>query len=91
MSRVQVTEPGWVVAECACGFTREISTDEAVALQRIDLVKRATLPAGPPLGLPVRPVEASDTARLRALALDMWRRGAIDDEAYQRAVSRIEV
>ena len=82
-------EPGWVVAACRCGHTKEITTDEAVALRRAALVRDSVLPPSPPLGRPVRAAGTRDD-RLRELAFDMWRRGAIDDDAYRRAISRLE-
>ena len=89
-ARIRVAEPGWVVAECGCGLTRQITTDEAVTLQRAAMVKTATLPAAPPLGLPFHHREHGPE-RLRALAFDLWRRGAIDEEAYRRALYRTDL
>jgi hypothetical protein len=87
-ARVKVSEPGWVVAECQCGATVEISEAEAVARRRAALVSGSVLPPSPPVGPPLRPI-ATGVERLRALAHDMWRRGVLDDEAYAAARARI--
>lgn len=85
---IRLTEPGWVVAQCECGATTEITEAEVGARQRHDMVARAVMPASPPVGLPARPVEQG-AARLRAMAHEMWRRGAIDDHAYRAALTRL--
>jgi hypothetical protein len=76
------------VVECRCGQTREITSADALAAQRSALVKSAVMPSAPPVGPPPRPVEG-DVERRRRLAHDMWRRGAIDDAAYERALSAL--
>ena len=88
MSQVAVSEPGWVVASCTCGYVKEITSAEVLTLRRLAIVKGASLPEKPPTGLPTRPAEHG-AERLRRLARDMWHRGAIDDAAYERALKSI--
>ena len=85
---MELAEPGWVLAECSCGQRREITTSEAITLQRAHLVRTSTLPAGPPIGPPPRPPEGRQ-ARLRAMAQDLFRRGVIDEATYHQALARV--
>jgi hypothetical protein len=84
----EISERGWLISKCACGNTSEITTAEAAARQRAALVTHAVMPESPPIGPRSRPVETGP-ARLRALALDMWRRGVLNDDAYYAALNRI--
>lgn len=88
-SSVILTEPGWVIARCHCGGTQEITTAEVVAMRRLTMLKAAEMPTAPPLGIAARPAETG-AARLRNIAYDLWRRGAITDEAYQNALARLD-